>query len=436
VLATSVGAGARSPSCENAERVVLANGLEVLLVAEPASPTLAVVSSVHVGARNDPPGYEGLSHFVEHLAMRKTSAFASSMALYREAGAFVQNAVTRSDTTDYLALLPAAQLERALWIEARRLAIGLDALDEPAAAQEREVLLLEYGWRYGVGPGQLLLESVEAAMFPPQHPYHGPPENQDSLGRLTLADARAFFSHYYRPDRVRLVLLGGFEVAQAKLLIERHLSSLPTAAGSADGPALVQRECAAAQATRSTTLPQRLVLSSQNRREVVEFYWPLPPGDDGQRWRGMMAVFESALSDAAQQAGLSHDVQLRLDRRELGAYWRLGIAMVPGKDPGLARKLVKKVWKDLRENAPDPATLAARRQRFELSEALLEASLLERALNLARRECSSSQCLPGPERTALPPFSELERFAPERALTIEQRFGKRSPLQGSIERAE
>ena len=63
----SAGAFARSPSYERAERVVLANGLEVVLVAEPATPTLAVVSSAHAGTRHDPPGYAGLAHFVQHL---------------------------------------------------------------------------------------------------------------------------------------------------------------------------------------------------------------------------------------------------------------------------------------------------------------------------------------------------------------------------------
>jgi zinc protease len=436
VLATSAGAAARSPSCEGAERVVLENGVEVLLVAEPATPTLAVVSSVHVGTRNDPPGYEGLAHFVQHLTSLEATGFASSMALYRQAGAFELNSATNPDTTDYYALLPAAQLERALWIEARRLAMGLDALDEAAAVQERERLRREDEWRFGNGPGHLLLQTVETSLFAPRHPYHAPPENEHSLRRTTLADARAFFSRHYRPDRVRLVLLGGFEMAQAKLLLERHLSSLPTVAGGADGLALAQRDCAAVRATPATPASQRLLLSSQRRHEAVEFYWPLAPDEDGQRWRGMLTVFANVLSDAAREAGLSHDVQMRLEQRELGGFWKLELGLVPGRDPALAEPLVRQIWQELRKNTPDPGTLTAWRQRFELSEALLRESLLRRARGLARRECSTSICVPGSERVELSPFSELERFAPERALMIERRFDPRSPIRGSIERVE
>jgi len=434
VLGLRASAAARSPSCEQPERIVLANGIEVLLVAEPASPTLAVVSSVHVGTRHDPPGYEGLAHFVRHLTFRDAPGFAGAQALYQAAGAFRVNAQSSRDTTDYYALLPAAQLERALWIEARRLGMGLDALDEPGASQEREVLQREWSADYEKSPGQVLAQAVDESLFAPQHPYRGARETEASLSRQTLPEARAFFARYYRPERVRLVLLGGFDVARAKVLLERHLGSLPAGA-RADGQALVERECAAARRPSAAPSAQRLVLFTPLRREFLEVYWPLAAGEDGQRWRGVMAMFESALSEVAQQAALSQDVWVRLEQQELGGFWKLHLEMAPGQKLDLAEPLIRRVLKELRKDTPDASRLLARQQAFELSEQLQGADALGRALGLARRECSVATCVTTSELVAPSLFDELDRFSLDRALVVERRARAGSPSEGSIERS-
>ena len=431
-LALSLEAAARSPSCEHPERVVLANGIEVLLVPEPGTQALAVVSSVHAGSRHDPPGYEGLAHFVQHLTFREAPGFAGAQPLYRAAGAFVMNAQTTRDTTDYGALLPASQLERALWLEARRLGLGLDALDEPAARQVQEMLQRERS--LAGATSQVLAQALDESLFPPQHPYRGAHESEASLARLSLAEARAFFAQHYRPERVRLVLLGGFDVARAKVLLERHLGSLPARA-HADGPAPAERECAAARQPLPAPSARRLVLYSLQRRESLQLYWPLAAGEDGQRWRGLMAMFGSALSDAAQQAGLSHDVQVELEQQELGGFWQLHMRMVPGKQLELAEPLIRMVLAELRKNTPAATELMARRQAFELSEQLFENSLLGRARALAQRSCAIPACVTTAEQLAPALFEELDRFTIERALRVERRFQEGSPLGGTIERA-
>jgi zinc protease len=434
VLALNVGAAARSPSCEHPERLVLANGIEVLLAPEPATSTLAVVSSVHVGTRHDPPGYEGLAHFVEHLTLRKAPGFASALGLYQAAGAFRVDARTRRDATDYYAILPAAQLERALWIEARRLGLGLDALDEAGASQERQVLQQEWSADYARSLGHALAQAIDESVFAPPHPYRGARESEASLARLTLAEARAFFARHYQPERVRLILLGGFDVAQAKVLLERHLGSLPAGA-RAEGQTLAERECAAARLPLTAPSARRLVLSAPLGREFVELHWPLAAGENGERWRGVMAMFERALSDAGQQAGVSHEVRVGLEQQELGSFWKLCMGLVPGKKLELAEPLIRMVLKDLRRNAPDASSLLARQQAFELSEQLLETGLLGRALGLAKRECSSSPCVTTSQQVAPALFEELDRFSLERALLVERRYRVGRRTEGSIERS-
>src|SRR3954463_16212853 len=85
-------AAARSPSCEQVERYTLKNGLEVVLRPDHELPNVALVSSVHAGFRNDPQGYEGLAHYVEHLTFREAQSLADGIELYKQAGATGVNA--------------------------------------------------------------------------------------------------------------------------------------------------------------------------------------------------------------------------------------------------------------------------------------------------------------------------------------------------------
>src|SRR6187551_421779 len=86
-LTLAPAALAASPSCETAaERFQLPNGLEVVLVPDASLPAVAMVSSIHVGSRNDPPDHAGLAHYLEHLTYRQAPPFASVFDLYDEIG--------------------------------------------------------------------------------------------------------------------------------------------------------------------------------------------------------------------------------------------------------------------------------------------------------------------------------------------------------------
>jgi predicted Zn-dependent peptidase len=432
LLGTSTQAEARSPSCERAERYTLANGLEVVLAREASANAVAVVSSVHVGSRHDPPGYEGLAHYVEHLACRDSPPFSSSMDLYADAGAFGMNASTALDLTQYYALLPAAQLERAVWLEARRLAIGLDAITAPDAELEREVVLREQVYRFGAGPRLLFANTVQAALFGPDHPYHSAVASLESQAGLTLADARWFFARHYRPERVRLVIGGDFDVDDAKRIIDRHLGALAGHGVHATATGAEHDQCAVTSRARNTP-PKRVALHSRDRNERLTLYWPLELAEDPEIWRGTLFVLAESVADAARQTGLSHDVHLGFADLELGSYWSLDIGVMPGQPFEQAERLVRKTIKQLRQGALDAAWVASERQRFELSQAVLQTQLMERAVNLAKRLCVPSRCVPVEEQFSSTALQAFERFDPDRALIVERRYRRGSPKAGEVE---
>jgi hypothetical protein len=433
-LGSASFAQARAPGCEKGERFTLKNGVEVVLSENRSLPAVAVVSSVHVGSRNDPPGYEGLAHFVEHLTFRPVPGFASAFELYEEVGATGVNALTFPDTTDYVALVPAAQLERAIWIESRRLAMGLDALEEQPAGEERQVVLREHAWRYGTGPQREAQQATIEALFPPEHPYHRVLATKDSLEGLRLSDARWFFAQHYRPERVRLVLVGDFDPASAKSLVEHWFGALAATAPVSD-PSSVSAppqvtECRWAKQKLAPSA-SRIVVETRSRNERLEVYWPMAADEEPELWRGVFSLLARQVGDAARETGLAAGVNINLVRGELGHYWVLSMDLVPGEPFDKAEPLVQSLLDDVRRvSRPE---LDAESQAMELDSRSGETALLGRAQSLALRECTVSRCVEPTEQLSPETMGQSDRFLLQKALVVERRFAIGTSLDGDVE---
>lgn len=433
-------AHARSPSCEAAERLTLKNGIEIVLQVDTALPAVALVSSVHAGSRHDPPGYEGLAHYVEHLLFRAAPPFASPFDLYAEIGATGVNAMTSPDTTDYLAVVPAAQLERALWIEARRLAVGLNALEDVPALEERNVLLREHELRSGPGSGVAVTQATYEALFPAEHPYHSLLATEATIGALSLRDARWFFAEHYRPERVRLALVGDFEALEAKRLLERYWAPLtpvvvaPDTEGAGSTGAAAQSSGECLWAARPKPIARsRIIARSPYRNERLELFWPVDPGEDPSLLSGIFSVLARSIGDVTSQSGLSHDVSSQLVERELGSFWVLSIGVVPGQPFEKVEPLVQQTLNELRHSFPDAQYLTAHAQSLALTERREKSQLLSRALGLVRRECQASPCVPTAKQLEPTAFNRLDRFDPKKALIVERRFTRGASPDGDIE---
>lgn len=426
-------AGADQLACETVERYKLGNGIEVVLQADRSLPLVAVVSSVHAGSRNDPPGYSGLAHYVEHLLLREGGPFASTYTLYDGSGATV-NAMTSPDTTDYFALLPSEQLERALWIEARRLALGLDVVEEPTANAEREVVLREHSQRGGgYAPYQALRQAEREATYPANHPYRSLLSTVETIEAQSLATARWFFAEHYRLDRIRLIVAGDFEAEPTRQLIERHFAGLtarprPTA-GSAPADTRSADDCSWAKEP-SVFSKKRIALYTRSRNEHLAIKWPIPPGLDPEVLRPAMGVLASRVSDRAKEQDISHRVWSEVESLELAKTYVLNIEVMPGQEFERAEPLVWQAVAELGSNVNREHERKGARRQSELIQRLTKPALLDRALKLRQRACLELQCAP-PTGEVTP--EHIAVFAQANALVIESRYGRNAPREGSVE---
>jgi len=135
------------------------------------------------------------------------------------------NGTTSQERTVYYETVPANQVELALFLEADRMR-ALDVFKKNMD-NEREVVKEERRQRVdNEAYGSLYEESLKLFFktFAYQHSTIG---SMDDLNAATVADTQAFYHTYYRPNNAVLVLVGDFNVNDAKAKIQKHFGAIP-----------------------------------------------------------------------------------------------------------------------------------------------------------------------------------------------------------------
>src|SRR4051794_9370707 len=152
------------------EAYTLPNGLKVALHRDRSVPRVTVCVAYHVGSKNEKAGRTGFAHFFEHMMFRGTKNVPNYDIPLQEAGA-QSNAFTSEDMTVYFETVPSNFLERALYLEAERLADLPSALAQNKFDTEREVVKNERRQSSENRPYGLDEEAILFNVFPKGHPY-------------------------------------------------------------------------------------------------------------------------------------------------------------------------------------------------------------------------------------------------------------------------
>ena len=235
----------------------LDNGLTVILSEDHSTPIVHVALWYHVGSKNERPGRTGFAHLFEHMMFKGSknvepeahTSFISSVGGQT-------NAYTTDDETVFWETVPAQYLPLALWLEADRMASL--RINEATFTNEREVVKEERRMRVDNQPFGRLNEIIYDHAFK-VHPYKHPTiGSMADLEAASIADVREFHATYYVPENATLTLVGDFDTAQAKQLVEQYFGRVPKA------PKPVPRDI-------PKEPPQ-----TEERRVTLEQAWPLP----------------------------------------------------------------------------------------------------------------------------------------------------------------
>jgi len=186
----------------------LPNGLQLLGQQIPGVNSVATVFWVYTGTRDEPQQQLGVSHFLEHMAFRRTKHFAGDQIdrAFEEMGAD-HNAATGPEMTFYWTRVLSENIFWSLDVLSDLLQPVLDPQDFD---QERNVILEEIA-RYEDLPTQVLLDHFMDDFFGP-HPLSGRTlGTPDTIQALTVEQMRDYWSRRYGSRNVLFAIAGDFD---------------------------------------------------------------------------------------------------------------------------------------------------------------------------------------------------------------------------------
>ena len=211
------------------EKTTLANGLEVILHEDHSTPIVVVNTWYKVGSGDEKPGRTGFAHLFEHIMfMGSENVPVGQFDKWLEAAGANNNGSTTEDRTNYYESMPSNTLPLALWLDADRMGHLLPVMDQSKLDLQRDVVKNERRQRVDNVPYGKWRETVLAALYPPDHPYHWPViGSMTDLSAASLEDVKQFFRTYYAPNNATLVIAGDFNRDSALTWVNRYFGAIP-----------------------------------------------------------------------------------------------------------------------------------------------------------------------------------------------------------------
>ena len=362
------------------ESYTLPNGLKVALHRDPTVPRVTVVVAYHVGSKNEKAGRTGFAHFFEHMMFRGTKNVPNYDIPLQQAGA-QSNAFTTEDMTVYFETVPSNFLERALYLEAERLAFLPSALDQSKFDTEREVVKNERRQSMETQPYGFDSDTINATLFPKGHPYSWSViGSMDDLNHATLDDLKRFFFEFYHPANATLCLAGDFDPAEAKALIQKYFG--PLVAGTKPKP------------PAEPSVPSKAAkIVFYDQVQLPRVYWNWPSVADDHPDSPALELLASVLGGSrlhkvlVLEKRLSNDVSADSDTKESAGLFTLKSTAAEGDEPGKRLEAIESAFADalqkLQSDPPTAVELARAQALYEHSAYSAMTSPLGRAVNLA-----------------------------------------------------
>jgi predicted Zn-dependent peptidase len=338
-------------------RVVLPNGLVVLLSEDHKAPVVGLELRYAVGSRDDPPNRPGLAALTQRLMVQATKHVGPGEYERALDGAAAWDSAfsTSLDRSTFRITLPSDRFALPLWLWSDQMGFFVERLDEKLLAEQIAVVLNEHAQKIDGAPAGRLHDFVDAALYPPGHPYHGGwLRGSSELGAVTVAEVRAFFEAHYRPDQAILAITGDFESVRALSTVHRYFAAI----GTSGAPAKARG--ARPRLEKET----RLYVAAHVELPMVMVAWPTAPfyapGDaeldlvaqvlSGHRagWLRWKLVDELKIAS---------NVNAHQSSRELGSEFMIEATAARGHTPDEMLDAMDRVIAKLQGKPPEPYSM-------------------------------------------------------------------------------
>lgn len=357
----------------------LSNGLRVVLNPDNSVPVVSVAVYYDVGSRNEKPGRTGFAHLFEHMMFQGSeNVKKGEHFIYISKAGGTMNGTTSSERTNYFETLPAKWLPLALWLESdrmRSLAVTQENLDN-----QRETVKEEKRLRYDNQPYGQVIDIINSMIYKNFANAHSTIGSMDDLNAATLEDVKEFFRIYYAPNNAVLVVSGAFDISEAKRLIEKYFSSIP----SQPNPPAIDVSEPSEVAVKAKTYEDKLAplpafidgwkIPARNTREFKALELAgklLYDGESSRLYQKLVKGDESVV----QIIGLT-------DERRGPSAILIGAIPKPGKDVKQIRQKIYDEIKQLATEGPKAEEMKKLHNQLINAEIRLRQSSLLRALRL------------------------------------------------------
>ncbi len=209
---------------------VLENQLKVLFISDPNADKAAAALNVEVGSYHDPVDRQGLAHFLEHMLFLGTKKYPEAdeyQAFISDSGGS-HNAYTSSHNTNYFFDVENKQLDAALDRFSQFFVAPL--FDEFYVDRERNAVHSEYQAR--IQDDSRRGYDVYRSVINPKHP-----QSKFNVGSLTTLadrpkdlvrdDLLTFYQQHYSANKMSLVVLGNYSIAELRKMVEQRFAEIP-----------------------------------------------------------------------------------------------------------------------------------------------------------------------------------------------------------------
>jgi zinc protease len=363
------------------ERFKLENGLTVLFHKDITTPMAVVNTLYDVGARDESEDKTGFAHLFEHLMFGGSVNIPEFDTPLQLAGG-ENNAFTSNDVTNYYDVLPANNVETALWLESdRMLSLGFT----PKSLEvQRSVVIEEFKQRYLNQPyGDVWLE-LRPLVYK-EHPYKWATIGKEisHIEEATMEDVKGFFNQHYNPSNAILCVAGNLELENVKELVQKWYGDIP----AGETPVRNLPKEPAQTEFREKTIERKVPTDA--------FYYAFRMGDRKHQDYLTTDVLSDALGrDKSSRLFLSLKKEQNLTS-SIGAYVTGstddGLLVISGKlnDGVTFEQLDSALWKQLeriRELAMPTEEIERLKVKIRTAKEFQDQGLLNRAMNLSMYE--------------------------------------------------
>jgi predicted Zn-dependent peptidase len=203
----------------------LSNGIRIVHHPYASSEVAHCGVIINAGTRDEPPGKEGLAHFIEHVLFKGTKKRKSYHILSRmEIIGGELNAYTTKEETAIYSTFMSPYLDRAL--ELIFDVVYNSTFPQKELAKEKEVVLDEIA-SYQDNPQEQIYDDFEEQVFrshPLGKPILGTTETVNSFNQK---DIKEFILKNYQPHRIAISVAGNYSMHKVIQVVSRYFEDIP-----------------------------------------------------------------------------------------------------------------------------------------------------------------------------------------------------------------